>query len=326
MLSSVTSGRGTIQRSIYFYRADTGAESGQPKPLDLTNELLTLDKLPFGDEAKGGRYVVSSGDDLCAFVDSDPKRTPVRVRLARIRRSGMPQSELAGILTPVQLPDGAGLYEATHMVFFKNHIVGVEFNFYGPRPRRFEPYLRRLLGDVTTPFFLEPLIRRDAESKLRDQEGLRLFQLKIRPSSIAVVEAADRSLGAALRAQQTAGAPDMLGLYLQAEPKNRRAQLAPRLLEATRVLARRQRIREEAELFLVKGVGQDGRVNKIDVLSDGLISRRDVPVMDGTARVVSSDKMYEQIEAAHRDLFDELIAASALGGDVTPYLPHDPDQ
>jgi hypothetical protein len=318
---------GTIQRSIYFYRADTGADAaGRPRPLDLSGELKAVHQLPFTAAASGGRYVGVLGDDLCVYVDSDPGDELQRVRLARIRRSDLPQAELQGQLTPLTLPAGAGLYEATHMIFFPQHIVGVEFNFYGPRPARFEPYLRRLLGEVTTPFFLEPLLRRDAEAKLRAQEGLRLFQLKIRPSFIDAVRQADASLGAALDAQLAAGQPDMLGLYLQAEPRNRSAVLAPALLEAARTLARRRNLRDEAEQFLVKGVGPNGRVNPINLLSDGLISRRDVPVVDGTTRQVSSAVMYAQIEAAYAELAEELFVAAALGGDLSTQLPADPGQ
>jgi hypothetical protein len=327
MLCPVVRPQGTTRRSIYFYRADTGTDvSGAPRPLDISAELKAVHDRPFAGTAASGRYVNVLGDDLCVFVDSNPAQLPQRVRLARIRRSDVPQSELGGQLTPVALPEGAGLYEATHMVFFEDDIVGVEFNFYGPRPTRFEPYLRQLLGDVATPFFLEPLLRRDAESKLRAQTGLRLLQMKIRPSLIEAVRQADTRLGAALDAQLTAGQPDMLGLYLQAEPRDRSARLAPGLLQVVRSLAGRSDIRDQAEQFLVKGVGQDGRVNPIDVLSDGLISRRNVQAIPGTSRQVLHEVMYAEIEAAYGEMFDDLAVAASLGGDIAGHLPVDSGQ
>lgn len=165
------------------------------------------------------------------------------------------------------------------------------------------------------------MLRGDAEAQLRRQQGLRLFKLKIRPSYISTVEEADASLGTALRAQMTAGQADVLGLYLQAEPRNLRARLAGTLQEAAIALAGRPTIREEASRFLVKGVGANGRVNQIDVLSDSLISRRVVPILPGTSRHIAADVMYVEIERAHRELEQDLAVAASLGGDLAPQLP-----
>ena len=146
------------ERSIYFYRADAGLQtSGKPVALDLKPVLERVGELACAD---GERYLAQEDDNvLCAWVDSVEHQ---RMRLATIRRSGLPLIEQGGNLNGLNLTADQGLYEPIHIQVFDNNIIGVEFNFYGHRPSRLSSYLRRVTGNNLFPAFtLNPLLRQD---------------------------------------------------------------------------------------------------------------------------------------------------------------------
>lgn len=66
----------------------------------------------------------------------------------------MPLVEEAGGLNGLNLTTNQGLYEPIHLQVFANNIIGVEFNFYGPRPSRLGSYLRQAIGDQLCPTFM----------------------------------------------------------------------------------------------------------------------------------------------------------------------------
>lgn len=290
----------TVDRSIHFYRADTGTgEDGRPIPLDVDEVLAAVEALPFAARDRGGRYLPQAdGEDLCAWVDS--AASPQRLRLARLRRNALPQAEMSGALSDVTLARGAALYEAVHLLFLPGNVIAAEFNFYGPRPTRLPGYLEALLGEVPTPFVMEQILRQDAAEQLDRQRGLRLVDLRVRPSYAATVARADRSMGAALDAAAGAGGADVVGVLLQAEPRDRSARLGDGVLAGVRRLARRADLRENASRFAVSGVGLDGLVEKINVLSDALVSVQQVARVGRTSRAVDRDSAYAAVEAGYR--------------------------
>ncbi len=200
----------TAKRSIHFFRIDGGADdSGVPIAVDLRPALQKVDGLPFRDAATGGRYVSSGDADQCAWIDEVGEICEIcEIRFANVRRNALPQAEAAGELTDLVLADDAGICEVSHLCIFPDGIVGIEFNFYGPRPSRLAPYLRRAVGDDCPEFKLEALLRQDVAAVLQRKKAVRKLDLNVRRPYIAVIEEADVSLGAALRAAETASQAD----------------------------------------------------------------------------------------------------------------------
>jgi len=56
-------------------------------------------------------------------------------------------------LTDLNVQTFEGLVEPVHVVFFRGGLVGVEFNFYGPRPSRLGYYLQKMAGLNAAPGF-----------------------------------------------------------------------------------------------------------------------------------------------------------------------------
>jgi hypothetical protein len=116
-----------------------------PIEIDLHPALQKLEGLPFRYAEDGGRYVTSGDADQCVWVDE--VGDICKLRFANVQRNALPLAEAGGQLTDLNLADDAGIYEVSHLCIFPDGIVGVEFNFYGPRPSRLAPYLHRSVGD-----------------------------------------------------------------------------------------------------------------------------------------------------------------------------------
>jgi hypothetical protein len=299
----------TLERKIYFFRSSVGKDAaGINIPFEAKQSLTALQKLPFTDDK--GRYLADTeGNALCAWVDNVGVNP--RMRFAQIRRVGLPQIEAAGNLSDLNLAASEGLVEPIHIIFFPNGLVGIEFNFYGPRPSRLGYYLMRTAGLNAIPTF-DPLLRSDVAAQLERLSDLRLFDLKINASYASTLKQADADLGAAFDAAKKLGAPEEVEIVLRAR-KQRGGALLGRLRTATQNLLARGDLRTEASHFVVRGQMKDsGRVEPLDLLRDQLIAHKRIIRISERGRALESGAAYSAITEAHSELSDELNAAAAL--------------
>lgn len=296
------------ERSIYFYRADAGLQpSGKPVAVDLKPVLERVGELACAD---GQRYLAQDdGNVLCAWVDSVDHQ---QLRLATIRRSGLPLIEEGGNLNGLDLTINQGLYEPIHVHIFEHNIIGVEFNFYGPRPSRLSTYLRRVTGNNLSPAFtLNPLLRQDVVAQLDRLQEIRVLELAIRPSYASAVREADQDLGSAFRAAARVGTPQLVTLKLSPE-RYGRTWLGPRVLTAVRSLAGRSDMRENTKTFKVNGLDDlTDRVEEVDILRDQLVASKRIVRLNPRNRAVDDGAAYTAIGQAYADLKSELEQAAA---------------
>jgi hypothetical protein len=302
---------GTAKRSIHFFRIDGGADDGGiPIAIDLRPALQKVNGLSFRDEAAGGRYVASGDADQCAWVDEVGEIC--KIRFANVRRNALPQAEADGELTDLPLADHAGICEVSHLAIFPDGIVGIEFNFYGPRPSRLAPYLRRSVGDGCPEFKLEALLRQDVAAVLQRKKAVRKLDLNVRRPYIEIIEQADASLGAALRAAETASQADCVGIYLEPEPYQRR-NLDNGMLRLLRRLAPRADLRENARTLKATVIDQQtDRAEEIDLLRDELISQKKILLQHDRTRVLLDSDAYAKVEEAYNERRTDLIAATSV--------------
>lgn len=301
----------TAERNIHFFRIDGGADdSGVPMRVDLRTALQKVSGLPFQASADGGRYVTSGDVEHCLWPDE--VGDTCKLRFASVRRNALPQAEAGGELTDLALAEDAGICESSHLCIFPNGIVGVEFNFFGPRPSRLAPYLRRVVGDDCPEFVLKALLRQDVAAVLQRKKAVRKLTLNVRRSYIETVENADRSLGSALRAAETASNADYVGIYLEPEPYQRR-NLSDGVLGFLRSMASRSDLHENVRTFRATVIDQEtDRADEIDLLRDELISQKKILRQHERTRVLLSDDAHQKIAEALAERHDDLIAAASV--------------
>lgn len=299
----------TLERKIYFYRAEVGTdEHGAPLPFDPKPTLATILQLPFTDE--GGRYFKGlEGEEYCAWVDDHQGEHP-KMRFGLIRRAGLPQVEESGTLTDLNLATRAGLAESIHVVFFPNNIVGIDFNFHGPRLSRLATYMQMKCDGAFCGTF-SALLRNDVLAQLDRLSDIRLFDLKIRTSFAGRVAQADEDLGSAFEAARRMGDTKELAVSIRPD-KGGQTSMLDRLRQAGRSIATIMNFRDEASKFQICGKCEDsGKVEPIDLLRDQLISKKQIVRLSERGRALDKDSAYGAIIAAHTELSPALSLASS---------------
>ena len=301
----------TVERTVHFYLADSGAdESGRPLQFDPRPALKAIDSLPF-QASPGGRYQQEAeGNVLCLFAT---KRQWDRVQFCRVRRSELPLLEQAGRLSELRIPTNAGLSEAIHVRFFANNIVGAMYNHFGPRVSALGPYLHVVSGRAIPPVAFRPLLNSDTTGLVDHLEDLRVLEFDIRRSFKSVIEDADVSLAAAfdsneelLDSQET--------ISLVAKPERRTAQhLITRLRNPLRRILQRLDLHENVVRLRARGKRTDtGRVETIDFLGDRFASSQEVVRMGGRNRSLDSKSAFDAIARAYVQLRDDLELAASV--------------
>jgi hypothetical protein len=289
-------------------------EAGHPIAGDLVPALRHIDSLEWTPD---GRYFdLGESNFMCCWVDRATNRA--RLRLATSRRSSLPLRELAGRLSAVPLAPAAGLVEVVHIEFFPDNIVGADFNFYGPRVHRLGDYLAVKAEGIAPPVSFLPLLRRDVAQQLGRFQDIRLFQLKIHASYATTVRQLNTSLGGAFQAARRAGGVDEdveVEIVIRPREYARDSALDGGLLNTARRLAERTDLPDNAARFLVGGLDREThKVEKIDLLRDQLIRKKQIVRQGPRTRALLASSAYAAIGEAHHELRNELTAAAALSG------------
>ena len=310
----MVSGRvpGTLQRKIYFYRADIGTdEGGQPLDYDPIPALDVIESLPFTNDIHGRYEIDADGNALSVRrLQTVPNAT---LQFGRVRRNGLPQLEQAGNISDLVLATDAGLLEAIHVVFFPNNIVGAEYNHFGPRVSRLGSFLHDKSGKAVPRATFRALLRRDAAKQLDRLSDLRVLELSVMPSYVDVVRQSHASLADALAANgRVLENPKVLQVILKPQQESSTGFLA-NVIGGLKDLVSNGNVQEGADRLQVHGKCHDtDRVETIDLLRDQLISTKAIVRMNPRSRALVPAAAFQAIREAYRDLLDELIVAASV--------------
>jgi hypothetical protein len=303
----------TIARKIHFYRIDIGTdESGNPKLFDPTPVFKHIEKLTWNDEKKNNRY--QDKDDKMIGCWVHDTNMPCKITLGTIRRSDLPQMETQGELTPLEIPEKAGLVEQTHIVFLGDNIIGTDSNFYGPRVSRLPFYLSdKALKIAPEYMFINLILQRDVYQKFKKFKFLKMLQLRVRASYTDSIASVNDSLAGALRSSYHAGDTDDVEIILRASSTNH-GWLSDTLLSGLKSLSQRPEIREEAETFKVSGYSEDkSSIDDLDLLSDKLIITKNIHKLDPRSRALNSRAAFNAIISAYEEVKDEIRHSPSIG-------------
>lgn len=301
------------ERNVYFYRCHTDLNpDGTAEPYDPTPALEHIDALPF----EGGERYAGAGDGAvtCGWIDA--LEAPQRVCLGKVRRSNLPALEEQGELRPLEIPEDAGIAEQTHLVFFPNNIVGMLFNFYGPRMASLRDYLKKLHPDTPNDLSIDPLLRQDVLEQLDQLRKIRVFDLRILRPFMNRLQQANRDLHETFSAAHEVGEAEQFQLILKPAP-NSRGWIADRFLDIARGLAgivsANPEAKEEVTSFKVRGQNREtSSMETVDVLRDRLVVKKTVDLAGGRTRRLDPDSAYGAIIEAHEELEDQLVQAAAV--------------
>ncbi len=182
-----------VTKTINFYKFDF--KKGDDSAI-LDEILIYLDGLEYSEDK---RYLPIDDDNyLSVLINS--KEEPYKLQLAYVRKGGLPHYEENSPPQPLQLPNNGGLYEPTHMVFFKEGFVGVEYNHFGPRISRLSQYFPKKCPSLIEFASFYPLLDNNIYNQIERMGEISSFQIKIQKDIIQMSKDLDDNLFDSLRA------------------------------------------------------------------------------------------------------------------------------
>ncbi len=304
--------RYSVDRKIYFFRADVGIDDGGlPLAFDPKPALAVIDQLPFVDGDSGRYQTDRNGNALCLVNHHD--RGDICIRFGRIRRSGLPQIEQAGRIRDLSVAADEGLSEPIHVVAFPDNVVGVDYNHFGPRISQFARYLHSKSNRAIPEVTFHALLRNDAARQLDRLGEIRVLDISISPSYVEQVKRADRSLGDALAANaEVIDRPRTVQLTIKSNRRSRRRAL-DKLLRPLKSMAAEAEFFQKTDRLQVRGRCVDtNRVETIDLLKDKLISTKRILRLTSRGRALDPDSAFQAIFESYDDLVDDIYSAPGM--------------
>ena len=258
----------------------------------------------------GGRYILlPDGRRVCCWVDQIGPSW--RLRIGMVRRAALPLLEQDGELTNLTLPERAGLVETTHVTGFPENLVGVEFNFYGPRVSRVSSYLHERGGGNCPKVGFEHLLAAEPVERLQRFGAIKSMSMRFRPSYRGRAKNADfadaiGTIEAATGAEEGEGDVEVI---LRTSPGSDVPLLSGRRLAAQAI---RLMEREDVVKFSVSGTNMDtGLLEGLNLLDAQLSVQKKIESLGEGGRAVATPAAYNAIEQAHEEI--RYAAADAWG-------------
>lgn len=298
----------TIERSIVFYRAESGREKDRTqRQFDPNPALEHITHLGWDYE---GQYL-SDGDYRRVYILVDRMYWPYRIRLIRTREQALPMLERHGKLSPLEIAEDEGVADSCHMVVFEDNVVGAECNYYAPRASKLAVYLPAKARDhCPEDLHFSLLYGSDPMALLAEVGEIRMCTLRVQESQVEQLRSIEQGrLAESLDGLLKLGDPEVVEIVLRGRPHSR-TPLTARIRKMVRDILRVANLDSATNKLELRGTNRGtGRAQTWDLLSERLTAKKRVPLIEGKSRAVESHAMYEAIEMAYHEMRDEIERA-----------------
>ncbi|MGF9821563.1 hypothetical protein [Brevibacillus agri] len=308
----------TVTRKIHFFRLELfKLQQGSSSFANISDHLALftcINSLPFTGNNLGSRYRYLSNNDV-HFMDIDTSSsTPDKIkgRFMLSRRTALPEMEQQGNLTSLNIPINGGLAEITHFIYFPSHnVLGLEFNFFGPRSTSLKEYIEEKSGRCAERVNfarISPILNKDVENTLNNIGDISLIQIELAKNAINITEELDANLKRAFEAAAEVSDAETVELVLRKKKYARNGFPFPFSKQRLVEFITKEDNRENINKFKVIGEDVTMEENKsFDLLEDKLVASKRVVSMGEKSRAVDSTSMFTAIEQAYDELSDNFI-------------------
>jgi len=305
---------GNVYRKVQFFRLGMqvlDVESNTLRPVQVQEGIAreifsSINGLPFTLGDYNSRYLPYDGNDLAMFVDEIGPT--IDGRMAIVRRALLPDVEQQGVLAPLTIPTEAGLAEVTHFVYYpQQKVIGIEFNFFGPRPSRIADYLQKKSNGLANLINLTPILRLDVEEQLERIGEVALIQLEAHNNAISIIKDLDDNLGSAFEAAGRASEAETIEIILRKKRYSKEGFSFPLNFDRLLGVLRRNETRELFKKLKVRAENlQSEQVENFDLLADKMIISMQVARTGPRSRAIDTTSMYKAIKQAYHELEEQI--------------------
>jgi len=289
----------SVERKIFFYKLELKQNENSVQVLPI---FEYLNNLPFSED---GRYLVAEDENIRSiYIDSS--NYPIKAKLGTKRRNDLPMVEINGTTDYLTIPDGGGLLEPIHFVIFPENIIGIEFNFYGPRPTSIKQYLINKADTFVDDVTLTPIIRHDLNQMIERVGEVRVFSFKAHRDLTDRIGQLNESLASAFKALKKTSDAKYFEIVLRNQSHSRVAVKIPFFHSLVNWLDDLS-VRAGVEKCSIRATDLvTNEIREFDLLKEYIYSTKNVVKHDSIHRSIDSNSMYNGIISSYKELLPEI--------------------
>ena len=302
----------SIARKVIFYRlwetdADDPLPDGTLGPTfcEEIRRLPQRERLVDWDTAEGRRAVAWPMDKFPFPV----------LRFSTVRTTAFPEvyNVSDGSASPLTLAEDDGLLESIYCVFFPDGVVGVDYNYLGPRVPQLARYARLVFGPSFPSLRANVLIQPDILEQFERYEEITVAEIAFAPSQFMIDARTTEERTFFGAAQTTTDIFDGFEVKMAVRGNSGATGrgLGPRGVAFVRQLLGRTEITDGgAKRFRIQGYTQDSRAQiELDLLSEKLMSTVTVARI-GKNRAVEGPSIIGEIIRVRQERREEISRAA----------------
>lgn len=302
-----------IERKIHFFKFDIKELQGgsndfheHSNPFEI---FEGISKLGFAGNHRKSRFLYYPNNDVSFLNDVKINQNEIRGKFAISRRSALPELEKDGELEPLNIPANSGLAEITHFIYFHDKkVLGVEFNFHGPRASSLVSYLLSKSKNFKNPFEyidLNPILNKDLDILLNEIGEINFFQMEVARNELSIIQELDEDLFSAFDSAAKVSDAESVEIIMRKKRYAREGFKWPFTKSKLKSLLSTDDNRQKINRLKVNAESKSEEKSRLfDLLEDKMIKSKQVVTLDNKSRSVDSNSMFEKIEEAYKELKD----------------------
>ncbi len=306
----------SVKRKIMFFRVRLGKTINNEMTYidDVTereNTILSgvniINGLQFDLNAFNTRYLrKSNGNDLSMYIDSFNNNI-LEGRIVLCRRSLLPSIESQGTLSDLEIDEDAGIAEITHFKYYvSQNILGVEYNFHGPKSTQIAEYFQCKLHGLIDMFEIQIITDKSWESLLEsDNNRITMFNFKATRNAQDIIRRLNSSLGEAFDAISRINNAEEIEVMIRRRSRSD-SYFDNGSFNFSALFENNFTHKEEFDKLKVI-VDTDEGNKEINLLEDKLCISKQVELMTGRSRTVLPTSVYSKIQEAFEECSDQLV-------------------
>ena len=244
------------------------------------------------------------------FVQVIHSGTNPAIAYVRCREHGLPMLAEQATLEPLNIAADKKLAELTHAVFFSDHIIGAEYNHYGPRLSSVAAYFADKVPQClpeNKKVFVTSLVNSDSLSLLHNARSISAVSLSMAPQLLDAVDTVQHlSTRDALRYMSRGYGAQKIGLNMN----NRNG------LDKHEIVGFVNWAFEQGSGLLSSAIAnvelEDGTRQRLNLLKNRIGVEREMELLGPNARSVAHESARIQIVDAFDSLEEQIRGAATL--------------
>ncbi len=297
-----------VRRNIFFYEIRPTRQRDSDWRLNIRDLVTALSALTDNDRVRRVQSITGESYEFVQVVNNGPQPA---IAFVRCREHGLPMLARLVSLEPFEIEGDGQLAELTHAVFFDNHIIGAEYNNYGPGLTALADYFRAKVPEILPPndrVKIAALVNDDQLNLLRRAKLVKSIDVKMGPQLLRT--GGGVSSGSSVRTFLRQASSGYKAEHFGISMRNRKG------LDMSEVLGLIDWALGQGGNSLNAASAtvelEDGTTQPLNLLRTRVGIAREMELINDKARSIAHESAHAQIVAAFDVVEDQIRAASSL--------------